>query len=141
MSVSSEQKAVIALMAAAGRFRRQAGGVLDGHEVSTSQYNILRILRGAGGELPIMTIRDRMIDREPSITRLVDRLEEKGLVRRAPSQEDRRRVDCAITPDGSALLEELDNSVDEMDQRLMSGFTKGELKALADLLARVAPDV
>ena len=74
-------------MAAAGRFRRQAGCVLDGHGVSASQYNILRILRGAGGELPIMTIRDRMVDRQPSITRLVDRLDAKGLVRRTPSQE------------------------------------------------------
>ena len=141
MSISGEQKTVIALMAAAGRFRRQAGCVLDGHGVSASQYNILRILRGAGGELPIMTIRDRMVDRQPSITRLVDRLDAKGLVRRTPSQEDRRRVDCAITAKGAALLKELDGSVDETDRRLMGGFTKAELKALDGLLNRVAPEV
>lgn len=140
MSFSSEQRTVIALMAAAGRFRRQAGCVLDGHGLSSSQYNILRILRGAGGELPIMTIRDRMVDREPSITRLIDRLESKGLVRRTPNQEDRRRVDCAITAEGSVLLEELDGPVDETDQRLMRGFTKAELKTLASLLDRVATE-
>ena len=82
-----------------------------------------------------------MVDRQPSITRLVDRLDAKGLVRRTPSQEDRRRVDCAITAKGAALLKELDGSVDETDRRLMGGFTKAELKALDGLLNRVAPEV
>ena len=141
MSMSGEQKAAIALMAAAGRFRRQAGCVLDGHGISSSQYNVLRILRGAGGELPIMTIRDRMADREPSITRLVDRLEGKGLVRRTHSKEDRRRVDCEITAEGSALLKDLDSPVDETDRCLMQGLTKADLRTLAGLLDRVAPEV
>ena len=76
-----------------------------------------------------------------SITRLVDRLEGKGLVRRTHSQEDRRRVDCMITAEGSELLEGLDGPVDEADRRLMNGFTKADLETLAGLLDRVAPDV
>jgi DNA-binding MarR family transcriptional regulator len=140
VSESAQQRAAIALMAAAGRFRRQALSVLDGRGISASQYNILRILRGADGVLPIMTIRDRMVDREPSITRLIDRLEGKGLVRRTPCEEDRRRVYCAITTEGRALLEDLAEVVDEVDRRLLSGFTKAETEALSALLDRVAPE-
>ncbi len=138
MKKSAQQRAAISLMGAAGRFRRQARCILEGHGISSSQYNILRILRGAEGVLPIMAIRDRMIDREPSITRLIDRLEEKGLVRRQPSPEDRRRVDCSITAAGLALLDELDDPVDATDRRLMSGLTKTELRTLTELLDRVA---
>jgi DNA-binding MarR family transcriptional regulator len=140
VSESAQQRAAIALMAAAGRFRRQALSVLDGRGISASQYNILRILRGADGVLPIMTIRDRMVDREPSITRLIDRLEGKGLVRRTPCEEDRRRVYCAITTEGRALLEDLAEVVDEVDRRLLSGFTNAETEALSALLDRVAPE-
>jgi MarR family transcriptional regulator, organic hydroperoxide resistance regulator len=140
VSESVQQKAAIALMAAAGRFRRQAVSVLDGRGISASQYNILRILSGADGVLPIMTIRDRMVDREPSITRLIDRLEGKGLVCRAPCEEDRRRVYCEITTEGRALLEDLAEIVDEADRRLMRDFTTAETETLCALLDRVAPE-
>lgn len=84
-----------------------------------------------------MTIRDRMLDREPSITRLVDRLEKRGLVRRNPSKDDRRRVECHLTPAGLTLLDETDEVVDQRDQELMGRLTAPELNTLTRLLDKV----
>ncbi|MEM7414618.1 MAG: MarR family transcriptional regulator [Gemmatimonadota bacterium] len=137
MTTSIQQQAFIAIMAASSRLRRQASCVLDGCGVSPSQYNVLRILRGAGGELPTREIRARMVDPEPSITRLVDRLEERELLERIPSSEDRRRVDCRLTPQGVALLAELDGPVDETDRALLSALSDSELETLIGLLDRV----
>lgn len=138
MSRSEHQRTLVALMAAAGRIRRQFGDVVSAHGLGASQYNILRILRGAeGATLPIMTIRDRMIHPEPSITRLVDRLEERGLVERAPCPEDRRRVDCRLTRAGRTLVDSLDEPVDRRDRELMSRLSRSELRTLRTLLDKV----
>ena len=134
---STLQQALIALLQAAGRVRHGFTAALEPYGLSPSQYNVLRILRGARGELPIMTIRDRMMDPEPSITRLVDRLEERGLVARRRSSEDRRRVDCTLTAAGLALVTELDGPVDVLDRGLMEGLNESEMVALAGLLERV----
>lgn len=138
MARSEHQKALVALMAAAGRVRRQFGDVVSRHGLGSSQYNILRILRGADGQaLPIMTIRERMLDPEPSITRLVDRLEEQGLVARERSSEDRRRVNCRLTAQGKSLVDSLDEPVDRRDQELMAYLTRKELTILRALLDKV----
>ena len=113
---------------------------MDAHDISSAQYNILRILRGAAGPLPTMTIRDRMMDREPSITRLIDRLEGRGLVKRVPSEEDRRRVDCHLSPAGRALVDSLDEPVDTMDRELMKDLRQRELETVTALLDRIAPE-
>jgi len=137
MKTSLQQKALVSLMCASGRIRRQFGDVVGEHGLGSSQYNILRILRGAGGALPIMTIRARMIDPEPSITRLVDRLEERGLIRRVPSSEDRRRVECQLTVEGREMVDALDKPVDDRDRDLMSRLNRKDIEALIDLLDRV----
>ena len=136
--ISTQQKTLIALLRAAGRVRRGFAVALEPHGLTASQYNVLRILRGARGELPIMTIRDRMMDPEPSITRLVDRLEERGLVTRERSPADRRRVDCKLTRSGLDLVTELDEPVDAMDRALMEGLSESELEIVTALLERVA---
>ena len=137
---SVAQDALIAVIRAAGRLSRQIGAFLEAYGVTTAQYNVLRILRGAGGHLPIMTIRDRMMTPEPSITRLVDRLEAKGLVERHRQTDDRRCVECRLTPSGLALVEELDGPVDELDQRLMAGLTASQQSVLVQLAERVGTD-
>lgn len=138
MSRSEHQKALVALLAAAGRVRRQFGDLVSSHGLGSSQYNILRILRGAkDGILPIMTIRNRMLHPEPSITRLVDRLEERELVARERSAEDRRRVDCRLTQKGRDLVDALDEPVDRRDRELMARLSRTELETLQTLLARV----
>ena len=84
-----------------------------------------------------MTIRDRMMDPQPSITRLIDRLEGRGLVKRRPLTDDRRRVDCEITQAGVALIEELEGPLDAMDRELMSRLDRKELATLTRLLDKV----
>ena len=137
MALSAHQQAIVSLMQAAGRIRRQFGDLLGEEGIGSSQYNILRILRGAGGPLAIMTIRDRMFDPQPSITRLIDRLVERRLVHREPCADDRRRVDCTITAEGLAVLNRLDEPVDVRDRELMARLTKAELETLSTLLERV----
>jgi DNA-binding MarR family transcriptional regulator len=83
--------------------------VFDQHGITSQQFNVLRILRGAGFEgLPTLDIADRMIEQTPGITRLLDRLEQKKLVRRERPAENRRQVLCYITKHGLDLLGELD---------------------------------
>lgn len=137
VTMSVEQKGLLALLKAAGRIRRQIGGALEDCGLSASQYNVLRILRGAKGELPIMSIRDRMMDPEPSITRLVDRLQEKGLTERHRSPGDRRCVVCRLTDKGLSLVDALDGPVDALDRELMKGLSEPELQTLTRLLERV----
>jgi DNA-binding MarR family transcriptional regulator len=137
VTVSPEQHALVALLRAEARLRRQLDDVPASQDLSRSQYNVLRILRGAGDSLPVMTVRDRMIDRLPSITRLLDRLEARGLLERTPSTEDRRRVDCRVTQAGLALLAELDEPIDAADRAVMSQLSASELKTLKKLLDRV----
>ena len=138
MATATHQKAVLSVMKAAARVRRHFGDLLGAEGIGSSQYNILRILRGEGAPLPIMTIRDRMFDPEPSITRLIDRLVERELVTRDRCDHDRRRVDCTITVDGLEALDRLDEPIERRDRELLAQLTKAELETLTTLLDRVA---
>jgi DNA-binding MarR family transcriptional regulator len=111
---SRHEEAAISLMRTADLIRRLVGSVVEPHDITVQQYNVLRILRGAGEQgLPTLEIAERMIEQTPGITRLIDRLEEKKLVDRKRCEEDRRRVWCRITPTGLALLAKLDAPVHE----------------------------
>lgn len=112
--------------------------VLRPYGVTPTQYNVLRILRGAGTEgLCRADIRDRMIARVPDVTRLLDRMEAAGLIERERSSEDRRFVTTRITPAGRALLVELDDEVPELHRRQFAALERAELRALIDLLGRL----
>ena len=105
-------EAVVALMRTADLVRRRLAGVVEPHGITLQQYNVLRILRGGGPEgVPTLEVANRMVEQTPGITRLLDRLEAKGLVRRQRCPKDRRQHLCWITPSGSALLERLDAPV------------------------------
>src|ERR1700741_49225 len=98
---SREQQATLGRLGTADPVKRSLAQVIEPHGIPPQQYNVLRILRGAGPEgLPTLTIGERMIEQTPGVTRLVDRLERKGLVARAPCAKDRRRVFCRITTKG-----------------------------------------
>jgi DNA-binding MarR family transcriptional regulator len=106
--------------------------------ISQSQYNILRILRGARPHaVKISEIADRMITRDPDVTRLVDRLIKQGLVRRERDTEDRRVVLVEITAAGLAMLARLDAPAGEYTEGAMAGLTQAELKTLDSLLNEV----
>src|SRR6185295_1446948 len=102
---SQSQQVVVALLRTADLVRRGLGRVLEPFDLTPQQYNVLRILRGAGERgLPTLEIAVRMIEEAPGITRLIDRLETKHLVSRERCKTDRRRVWCRITRDGLGLL-------------------------------------
>lgn len=106
--------------------------------LSLSQYNILRILRGARPEaVKVSEIGERMIYRDPDVTRLLDRLVRQGLARRRAHPEDRRVVLVEITGEGLALLERLDDMVDRYTSAVMAGLKAQELRALDGLLNEV----
>ena len=115
--------------------------LLKGRELSATQYNVLRILRGAGEGLTCGEIGNRMITRDPDITRLLDRLEKRKLVGRARDDEDRRVVLTKITPDGLELLAELDGPVQETHQRSLGRLGAQRLAQLSELLAACREDL
>lgn len=109
---SRAQEASLAILKTADVVRRSLAPVLAPHDLSSQQYNVLRILRGAGeAGIPTLEIAERMIERAPGITRLLDGLERKGLACRNRCATDRRQVLCRLTPEGAALLARLDAPV------------------------------
>ena len=135
----SRQKAVlIAILQSADQLRRQGEALLAPHDVTLQQFNVLRILRGARPEgLCTLTIAERMIEKTPGITRLIDRLEKKGLVRRVRSEEDRRQVWCRITPAGERLLARLDEPVEEFDRAAVARLSPADQDQLTALLGQL----
>jgi MarR family transcriptional regulator, organic hydroperoxide resistance regulator len=135
---SREQQAVLGLLRTADAIKRSLAHVVEPHGITPQQYNVLRILRGAGPDgLPTLTIGERMVEQTPGVTRLIDRLERKGLVERTPCPKDRRRVFCQITPKGLGLLEELDEPVNRWDAQTVSILPPSEVDSLIKLLDRV----
>jgi DNA-binding MarR family transcriptional regulator len=135
---SREQQATLGLLRTADAVKRSLAQVIEPHGITPQQYNVLRILRGAGADgIPTLTIGERMIEQTPGVTRLVDRLEKKGLVARTPCPKDRRRVFCRITAKGLDLLKELDDPVNRWDSQAVSVLPPSELDVLVDLLDRV----
>ena len=110
--------------------------VLKASGVSITQYNVLRILRGAGAEgLTRNEIRDRLVNRMPDVTRLLDRMEDAGWISRQRGEEDRRIVSTHLTRPGRTLVDSLDAPVAEEHQRRLGHMTKTQLRTLIDLLS------
>ena len=108
--------------------------ILKTEEVSPTQYNVLRILRGAPQGLPCGEIASRMITRDPDITRLLDRLEKRNLISRCRESTDRRMVMARITPEGLKLLGRLDGPVEEGHRGQLGHLGSDRLRALTELL-------
>jgi DNA-binding MarR family transcriptional regulator len=121
---------------------RTADALLHGLEaalkpvgLSASQYNVLRILRGAEAEgLACREVAERMVTRDPDITRLLDRLEARGLVIRARDRADRRVITVRITPEGLRLLQALEAPVAELPRRQLGHLDEAQLRTLIELL-------
>lgn len=135
---SRAQEALLSLLRTTDVVKYNLDQVAEKYGVTSQQYNVLRILRGAGSPgLPTLAIGERMIERAPGITRLIDRLEARGLVVRMRGEDDRRQVVCRITPAGLKLLKQMDRPVDEADERALGGLTDAELTRLIRILAKV----
>ena len=135
---SRAQEAAIAILRTADVLRREFAELTDPYGITPQQYNVLRILRGSHPDpLPVLEVADRLIERTPGVTRLLDRLEQKNLVHRQRCETDRRQVHCWITPSGLELLAALDALVDDADARLTGVLDEKELRQLIRSLERI----
>ena len=137
-NVPRHKAVVIAVLHTADRLRRRGIEMLAPYGITLQQFNVLRILRGARPDgLCTLTIAERMIEETPGITRLIDRLEKKGLVRRVRSEEDRRQVWCRITPAGERLLARLDEPVEQFDRSAVRDLSPADQDQLTALLGQL----
>ena len=112
---SEYQKATINLIYTFNWMSERLKAMLDQYDITPQQFNILRILRGAGKPISTLQIRQRMLDKMSDTSRIVDRLLKKGLVQKVVCEGDRRLVDVTISASGLALLERIDVHQDDMD--------------------------
>jgi DNA-binding MarR family transcriptional regulator len=130
-----EEEAFLSVLRTADELMRRESELLKPSGLSPTQYNVLRILRGAGENgLACREIGERMITRDPDITRLLDRLEKQGLISRARGRADRRVITTRITAAGLSLLKRLDGVTSEHLRRLMGHLGAKHLKTLTRLL-------
>lgn len=135
---SASQKAVVGLLRTSDLLRRHLTDTVAGEGITLQQYNVLRILRGAGEEgLPTLTVAERMIERTPGVTRLLDRLEEAGWVERTRCTEDRRRVLASITRVGLELLARLDEPLARAEEDAFQALDENEMKRFLHALDTV----
>lgn len=129
---------IVGILRTAAVIERKLNAIVAREGITQPQYNVLRILRGAGDEgIPTLAIRDRMLDASPGVTRLIDRLEKSGHARRARSAADRRQVMCYITPAGLALLARLDAPVGAYDDASVEMLTTDEKRELNRMMAAI----
>jgi DNA-binding MarR family transcriptional regulator len=133
-----EGRIFVALLKAADVVGQQAAQLLKSAALTGAQYNVLRILRGAEpGGLPCRAIGAAMISRDPDITRLLDRMEKRGLVTRERQTDDRRVVKTQVTLEGLRILKTLDQPVHELHQQQFQHMAAARLKQLEELLDEV----
>ena len=131
---SRQQDAVVSILRTANYLDRFCSPVFDQQGITSQQYNVLRILRGAGLGGPTLDIAERMIEQAPGITRLLDRLERKKLVRRERPSDNRRQVLCFLTKPGLDLLHELDTPVRNKVNQALHQLDESEIEELIRLL-------
>ncbi len=134
---SLEQEAYLSLWRTYDRLRALEDELFARYELTAQQYNVLRLLRAAQPErLPTLVLGGKLISRAPDITRMLDRLEDRGLVDRGRLPGDRRTVTVGLTPEGATLLQELDTAVQDCHFRQLGHLTGEELETLVALLRR-----
>jgi DNA-binding MarR family transcriptional regulator len=133
---SPEQEAMINLLRTNDQFQNRFGRLFREYDLTSSQYNVLRILRGEGKPMPCLEIAERMIQVVPAMTGLLDRLEAQELVRRERCSEDRRVVYVELTEKAVALLARMDEPVLALHRDLLGHLNRSELKELSRLLEK-----
>jgi DNA-binding MarR family transcriptional regulator len=134
-----EREVFVALLRAHERLKGEVEALLAVHGISEAQFNALRILRGAGPKgLPTQQIAERLITRQPDVTRLVDRMCAARLAKRVKCKEDRRVVYVVLAPAGLNLLQTLDAPIDDLHRRQFAHMSRARLAELGALLAEVA---
>ena len=135
---SLEDEAVVSLHRTADVINGRFSDMLKPYGLSATQFNALRILRGAGdGGRTCSQIAQRMINRDPDITRLLDRLERRGLVVRSREGRDRRVIITRINQAGLDLLQSLDRPIEEFNRMQLGHLSEPQLRTLVKLLEAV----
>ena len=135
---SREQEAYLSLLRTADALQSRVEAKLKEFGLTGTQYNALRILRGAGQDgIPCSDIAERMITRDPDITRLLDRLQKRGLVERSRGKQDRRVIYGKISAAGLKLLREMDAPVEKNGREILRHVGQAKLKLLIDLLEQI----
>lgn len=138
LAISAENQLFVAILRAADGLTQEAEQLIKAAGLTSAQYNVLRILRGAEPEgLPCSVIGDRMISRDPDMTRLLDRMEKRRWITRERQKADRRVVLTRITADGLQALKTLDEPVHALHAKQFEHMTVARRKALAELLEEV----
>ena len=133
--VSTEEEVFLAVQRTASELNQGIGELLKPEGITGPQYNVLRILRGSGDEgLACREIGERLVTRDPDVTRLLDRMESQGLIARARESADRRVVTTRITAKGRELLARLDKPIAELHLRQLGHLGQTKLRKLLELL-------
>jgi DNA-binding MarR family transcriptional regulator len=131
---SPQQEAYLALWRTYDRLRALEDELFTKFELTAQQYNLLRLLQGAQKPVPTLTLAERLISRAPDITRMIDKLEERGVITRARSTKDRREVLVEITSPGVKLLDRISGPLKTCHERQLGHLSNADLKALIGLL-------
>lgn len=134
MSEFVEREAALGILRAADLISQESASVMRPFDLTPAQFNVLRILRGSPEGLACGQIGDRMINRDPDITRLLDRMEARKLIVRHRSEHDRRVVNARISQDGLDLLERVDPAVHDCHLRQFESFTERQLLQITELM-------
>jgi DNA-binding MarR family transcriptional regulator len=134
---SLEEEAILGVQRTASVLDQAVSEALKPYGLSSTQYNALRILRGAGAAgLACQEIGERMVTRDPDVTRLVDRLEARKLIERTRSPRDRRVVMVRISDAGKRLLASMDSTIEGLPKRVLGHLGKRRVRLLIELLER-----
>ncbi len=137
---SPAQEAYLNLWRTYDRLRAVEDELFARHDLTAQQYNALRLLRGVHpGRLPTLALAARLVSRAPDITRMLDRLEQRGLVKRARPPGNRRVVEVGLNAAGLALLAGLDEEVRACNAHMLGHLNRGDLRTLNDLLRKAQP--
>ena len=133
---NTQNKAMVNIMFTHAWMVDHIKNFVKSENITPQQYNILRILRGAGEPLSTLQLRERMLDKMSDTSRIVERMVSKGLVQKAVSEKDKRMVDVILTPQGAGLLENLDRRNEELDA-VVNHLSDEELETLNNLLDKL----
>ena len=136
---SLREQSFVSLLYVASDVLQRVDALCGAHGLTHTQYNVLRILRGAHPEgRARCEIGERLIGRAPDVTRLIDRMEAQGWVKRSWSEDNRRLSIARITPEGLALLERLDPLVEELQEQALGDLSEAQLRQLVTICERIA---
>lgn len=135
------QEAVVALMRTTSMLKTQIDKVVQAGDVTGPQYNVLRVLRGAKSPLSTYEVGSRLIEHNPGISRMMDRLEKKGLISRSRKEDDRRCVLCSITDKGKHVLDDLDAPVTEAGEQLFQNCSSADVATFIKVLTQVRSSI